>query len=301
MGARYSFALAQASRDGLRGREENLEGSGRFACFELWGGNGAVEHPIELPGLQGWICCIPFGDAPHGGDVHYVSVCSKGQVSRVALADVAGHGAYASSTAERLRKLFQRHTDNWDQSSLMRELNEAFRQGADGVQLATAVVLGFYLGTGELLFTNAGHLPLLWHHAATGVWEWLEDRTPYAKTIADLPLGLISGTSYVQTGVELNPKDMLILYTDGITETRDKTGTMLGQEGLLNIVRALEMNPNRGPEEIGRAIASRLKLFRGGQPQHDDETLVVLQRMAMSELAVGNETKIPLSSSNGVE
>ncbi len=277
-----------------------MEGIGRFACFELWGGNGAVEHPIELPGLQGWISCTPFGDAPHGGDVHYVSVCSKGQVSRVALADVAGHGAYASSTANRLRKLFERHSDNWDQSSLMWEINEAFRQSAGEVQLATAVVLGFYLGTGELLFTNAGHLPLLWHHASSGVWEWLEDRTPYAKAIADLPLGLISGTNYVQTGVELNLNDMLILYTDGITETRDEKGMMLGQEGLLNIVRALEMSPQRGPEEVGRALSARLKSFRGLSPRHDDETLVVLQRTARSEPPVGNESKIPLSSSNGL-
>ncbi len=275
-----------------------MEGIARFACFELWGGNGAVEHPIELPGLQGWIHCIPFGDAPHGGDVHYVSVCSKGQVSRVALADVAGHGAYASSTAERLRKLFQRHTDNWDQSSLMRELNEAFRKDSDEVQLATAVVLGFYIGTGELLFTNAGHLPLLWQHASTGTWEWLEDRTPYAKAIADLPLGLISGTNYVQTAVELNPHDTLIIYTDGITESRDEKGRMLGLEGLLDMVRNLPSGPTQSPEEFGRALSSRLKAFRGGNPQHDDETLVVLQRAAIQQDTGGNGTNVHLVSSN---
>jgi phosphoserine phosphatase RsbU/P len=275
-----------------------LEGIARFACFELWGGNGAVDHPIELPGLQGWIWCTPFGDAPHGGDVHYVSVCSKGQVSRVALADVAGHGAYASSTAHRLRKLFQRHTDNWDQSSLMRELNEAFRRDSDEVRLATAVVLGFYIGTGELLFTNAGHLPLLWHHASTGVWEWLEDRTPYAKAIADLPLGLISGTNYVQTAVELNPRDTLILYTDGITESRDEDGEMLGLEGLLDIVRGLPLTPTEAPEEFGHSLVTRLKSFGGGHAQHDDETLVILQRVAELQTSDGNGTNLHLSSSN---
>jgi len=124
-----------------------------------------------------------------------MSVCSKGQVSRIALADVAGHGKSASSVADRLRRVLQQHTDNWDQSALMRELNEAFKQDAKGVQFATAVVLGFYFGTGELLFTNAGHLPLLWHHAKAGVWDWLEDRTPYAKPVAGLPLGLISGAA----------------------------------------------------------------------------------------------------------
>jgi hypothetical protein len=50
-----------------------------------------------------------------------MSVCRKGQVLRIALADVAGHGESASSVAERLRGVLQQHTDNWDQSALMLE------------------------------------------------------------------------------------------------------------------------------------------------------------------------------------
>src|SRR5208282_1628769 len=222
---------------------ESWEGVARLACFELWGGNSKAAHPIELPGLLGWISCTPFGHATSGGDVHYVSVCSKGQVSRIALADVAGHGEFASSVAERLRHVLQQHTDNWDQSALMRELNEAFKRDATGVQFATAVVLGFYSGTGELLFSNAGHLPLLWHHAKTGVWDWLEEATPLAKNVAGLPLGLISGTTYAQIAIEFSRGDTLLLYTDGITESRNESGEELGQEGLLALVRGLPVDP----------------------------------------------------------
>src|SRR5437867_283722 len=257
---------------------ESWEGVARLACFELWGGNGKAAHPIELPGLLGWICCTPFGHATGGGDVHYVSVCSKGQVSRIALADVAGHGESASSVAERLRRVLQQHSDNWDQSALMRELNEAFQRDAKGVQFATAVVLGFYFGTGELLFTNAGHLPLLWHHAESGVWDWLEERTPHAKAVAGLPLGLISGTAYAQTAVELSRGDLLLLYTDGITESRNESGQELGREGLLALVRGLAVDAPEGPVAFGHALGARLKEFRGSGPQRDDETLVVLQR-----------------------
>jgi phosphoserine phosphatase RsbU/P len=257
---------------------ESREGVARLACFELWGGNGKAAHPIELPGLLGWICCTPFGRATGGGDVHYVSVCSKGQVSRIALADVAGHGGSAISVAERLRRVLQQHTDNWDQSALMRELNEAFQRDAKGVQFATAVVLGFYFGTGELLFTNAGHMPLLWHHAESGVWDWLEERTPHAKAVDGLPLGLISGTAYAQIAVELGRGDLLLLYTDGITESRNESGEELGQEGLLALVRGLPVDSLEGPVAFGHALIAKLKRFRGSVPQRDDETLVVLQR-----------------------
>jgi sigma-B regulation protein RsbU (phosphoserine phosphatase) len=139
-------------------------------------------------------------------------------------------------------------------------------------------VLGFYLGTGELLFSNAGHLPLLWYHAKTGVWDWLEDHTPYAKDVVGLPLGLISGTTYAQTGVEFSPGDTLLLYTDGITESRNESGEELGHEGLLALVRGLTISPLEGPVVFGHALVDTLKRFRGRGPQRDDETLVLLQR-----------------------
>ena len=270
---------------------ESWEGVARLACFELWGGNSKAAQPIELPGLLGWISCTPFGRAASGGDVHYVSVCSKGQVSRIALADVAGHGASARGVAGRLRRVLQQHTDNWDQSALMRELNEAFQRDAKGVQFATAVVLGFYFGTGELLFTNAGHLPLLWHHAETGVWDWLEDRTPYAKDVAGLPLGLISGTAYAQTAVEFGPGDLLLIYTDGITESCNESGEELGQEGLLAMVRDLPVDPLQGPVAFGHALVARLKRFQGSRPQRDDETFVLIQRQTGIAQAGGIETE----------
>jgi phosphoserine phosphatase RsbU/P len=269
---------------------ETWDGVARLACFELWGGNGKAAHPIELPGLLGWIWGTPFGRAAGGGDVYYVSVCSKGQVSRIALADVAGHGESARLVAERLRRVLQQHSDNWDQSALMRELNEAFQRDAKGVQFATAVVLGFYFGTGELLFSNAGHLPLLWHHAENGVWDWLEERTPHAKDVAGLPLGLISGTAYAQTAVEFSRGDLLLLYTDGITESRNESGKELGQEGLLALVRGLSMDLQKGPVAFGHSLVAELKRFRGSGPRRDDETIVVLQRQTGLEPAGTMET-----------
>ena len=190
----------------------------RLACFELWGGNRSADHPVELPGLAGWVYSEPLDSASGGGDVHYLSVCSKGLLSRIAVADVAGHGRSASSMAERLRSALQRHTDNWDQSALMQELNGAFVHDSVESPYATAVVLGFYSKTGELLFSSAGHPPPLWYLARERSWHLLQDCTPFAVDIEGLPLGVISGTSYSQTGVRIDVGDMLVLYTDGITE-----------------------------------------------------------------------------------
>jgi phosphoserine phosphatase RsbU/P len=248
----------------------------RLVCFELWGGNRSADHPVELPGLPGWVYSQPLEPDAGGGDVHYFSVCSKGMMSRVALADVAGHGNGASLMAENLRHVLQKHTDNWDQSALMQELNEAFASESAHSQYATAAVLGFYFETGELLFSSAGHPPVLWYRARDNSWDFLQDGTPFAVDIEGLPLGLIPGTTYSQTGVRLGADDMLVLYTDGITEAMDSSGSELGQRGLLELARGMEVE---SPVQVSHALISGVEAFRGDAPRRDDETLVVLQRV----------------------
>lgn len=249
----------------------------RLACFEQWGGNTKAEFPVELPGLAGWISSTPLDPQAGGGDVHYLSVCSKGMVSRIALADVSGHGPSANSVAENLREKFRAHTDNWDQSLLMRELSDAFHESQTRGRFATAAVLGFYVETSKLLFTNAGHPPALWYRASERAWDFLQENTRFAQDVQDLPLGLIQGTIYSQTAIHLSPNDLLVLYTDGITETRNETGKELGTKGLLELAC---LTPPEEPVEFGRALLARVQGFRGPAPHRDDETLVVLKRLA---------------------
>ncbi|HEY6290198.1 MAG TPA: PP2C family protein-serine/threonine phosphatase [Terriglobia bacterium] len=253
------------------------EAVSRLACFELWGGNTKTNHEVELPGLVGWVHSDPLELAAGGGDVHYFSVCSHGRISRIALADVAGHGGSVSGVAERLRGVLERHTDSWDQSVLMRELNDAFLEGAVGVQYATAAVLGFYVETSELLFSNAGHPPSLWYRAEPQTWHLLQDCTPYAVEIEGLPLGIIPGTSYSQTAVRLGVGDLVILYTDGLTEVMDAAGNQLGSQGLLEIARRL---PAGSPGETAQALLAGVQAFGGRGPRRDDATVVVLRRVS---------------------
>ncbi|MGH9405841.1 MAG: PP2C family protein-serine/threonine phosphatase [Terriglobia bacterium] len=253
--------------------------STRLACFELWGGNRSADHPVELPGLLGWVFSAPLYSGSGGGDVHYFSVCSKGMISRIAVADVAGHGPQASSMAVKLRHALKHHTDHWDQSALMQELNEAFLSASSDHQYATAAVLGFYRETGELLFSSAGHPPPLWYRASERSWHLLEDRTPFAVEIEGLPLGVIPGTAYSQTGVQVGLGDMLVLYTDGITEAIDSSNNALGTTGLLEIAKDLAA---QSPVEAIQALASNIQAFRGDAPRRDDDTLVILQRVGAS-------------------
>ena len=232
---------------------------------------------MELPGLSAWISCRPLSPATEGGDLHYMTVCGKGAISRVVLADVAGHGEVVSSVAERLRDGLRKHVNTWDQSILIQELNNSFLAGANGVQYATAFVLGHYVQSGEMLFTNAGHVPPLWYRAAERKWLIISHSTPYAKDVADLPLGLIAGTPYTQTAIQLSPGDLLVLYTDGISESRDAAGRELGFDQLASFASTV---PVEQPDEAGEALLSCVEMFRRPVPAADDETMVVLRRNA---------------------
>jgi phosphoserine phosphatase RsbU/P len=249
----------------------------RLACLEVRGGNQLAAYSVELPGLAGWVWCHPLSSSPRGGDVYYLSACSKGVIARIALADVTGHGEAVSAAALRLHDALRQHVDEWDQSALIRQLNDTFLLGAERAQFATAFVASFYSDAGELLFTNAGHMPPLWYRAASREWSLLNDSTPLSKEIVDLPLGLIAGTRYRQTAVQLEPGDLLLLYTDGINEAADESGEQLGLERLLSFARTL---PVESAAAAGQELVAAVTRFRGSVPPADDETVVALERRA---------------------
>ena len=247
-----------------------------LGCVGVWSGNREAAFKGELPGLATWVYSVPLESSKGGGDVHYLSACDQGRLSRIALADVSGHGAGAHIVAESLLQLMHRYISTWDQSDLMRDLGRAFREAQAGSQYATAVVIGFQRELGQIAYTNAGHPAPLWFHASEKRWGVLaEDEVPGAVP-SDLPLGLIPGTEYQQTFATLGPDDLLILYTDGMTEAEDYAGAQLRTGRLLELARGL---PTDSPEAAGRSLLSKVYKFSGGLRAIDDETLIVLQRV----------------------
>src|SRR6266851_4409633 len=198
-------------------------------------------------------------------------------MARVVLADVAGHGEAVDTAAGHLRDALRQHVNQWDQSTLIRQLNVNFLKTAKRSQFATAFLASFYSGSGELLFTNAGHVPPLWYRAGAQAWTFLSESTSLSKEIIDLPLGLIAGTSYSQTAIQLEPGDLLLLYTDGVSEAHDESGAQLGLERLLSIARNL---PTESAVAAGKGLLAAVARFRGTAPAADDETVVALQRRA---------------------
>jgi len=244
-----------------------------LVCNEIRGGNRKFIGTRKLPGVVAWVATLPINENSPGGDLHFMSVCDHDLISRVALADVSGHGQEVDAATIILHKLMRTNIDVWDQSDFMRGLNDTFNRLGDG-QYATAIILSIHRVTGRLAFSNAGHLPPLWYHASEKAWGWLEEGDPTPRKDLGLPVGLIPGTDYCQTIVTLSRSDLLVLYTDGVTEAEDRMGKTLGREQLLEWVRE---GPVGSAPPLGLHVLERLMEFRGNF-HSDDETLIVLQR-----------------------
>ena len=245
-----------------------------LVCMEVWGGNRSVTRTVELSNLKAWVYSNPVGAQHRGGDVHYLSVCGQAVLSRVVLADVSGHGAEVSAPAQVLLALMREHINTWDQTDFVRGLNKSFRGCVANGKYATAAVLGVLRDTGETAFTNAGHLPPLWYRSKTARWGWLDEEACQATCgVEGLPVGLIQGTKYRQTLIQLAPSDILVLYTDGITEAESASGEMLGRDRLMEWIRSA---PVDSPADVGRFLLNRLGEFR--KDFVDDETIIAIQR-----------------------
>jgi sigma-B regulation protein RsbU (phosphoserine phosphatase) len=251
----------------------------RLQCAETWSGSERTASLIELPGLIGWVYSAPAGPGDAGGDVHYLSVCPSCIVSRIALADVSGHGLAVNALGEKLQELMQQYLRALEQVGLMRDLNQAVQQELDDVHYATMVAVGWHGRRGLLVVTNAGHPPPFWYRAARDKWSWLEtQRASQRGRPAGVPLGLLADINYDRTVVKPHVGDLVVLYTDGVSEATNPAGEELGRDGLMDIARELDSS---SAEVFGTSLTSALRGFCGGVEPMDDETIIVLQPVAI--------------------
>jgi phosphoserine phosphatase RsbU/P len=250
----------------------------RLECAETWAGNDRAAGVIELPGLVVWVHSVPAGTGDAGGDVHYISLCPSCIVSRIALADVSGHGEAVVSLAEKLREVMQQYLRALEQVGLMQDLNRAVQQELDDVHYATMVAVGWHGRRGLLVVTNAGHPPPFWFRGVRSEWSWLETHGPADRARpAGVPLGLLPDIKYDRVIIKPQIGDLMVLYTDGVSEATNPAGEELGRDGFMNLAR--QFGPSSA-EAFGSRLASALREFRAGVEPADDETIIVVERVS---------------------
>ncbi len=248
-----------------------------LACLEVFGGNGPLDTAIAVPDIDAWLYSAPH-DGSAGGDVHYITACGSGNIARVLLADVAGHGADVDPLARALRDAVRRNIETVDMRRIARALNQAFSQLETQGRFATAVVATYFAPTDQMLILNAGHPRPLTRTANAAAWKPADADSPGANASLgprNIPLGIIDGVEYAQFAIPFHPGDALLMTTDAVHETRDASGEMLGEDGLINLLDGMGMLPDT---HIVPALVRALESRRAGAPADDDLSIVLLKR-----------------------
>lgn len=223
--------------------------------------------PRELPrraGLDFGARMIPMSAV--GGDF-YDFIQLGDETLGIAVGDVSDHGVPAALlmalTVTLLRAESRRAASPRD--ALVR-INHQLIEGNDLGMFVTLLFGTLNTRTRRFDYVRAGHdEPLVWH--ADGEPVRL-DRG------AGQPLGLVPQPAFDEGALTLPEKGLLLLYTDGVTETAAADGSMFGTSGIESVLRR---DPGRSAERMCADLLLGLDDFRGGLPQGDDITLVAVR------------------------
>lgn len=230
--------------------------------------------PAELPELGGWHVAAFYRPARTvGGDFYDLIQLADGKVMVVA-GDVTDKGVPAAlvmaSTHALLRSTAEVATSPGE---ALRRVNELLIPQIPLNMFVTCLVLVIDPETGRTTYANAGHnLPYV--RRGTGGVSRLDAR--------GMPLGLMPGSVYDEHETVIEPGDLLLLYSDGITEQHDAAGEMFGFERTEALVAAASSSDDL----LDRSVDA-LAAYSIGMDQEDDVTLVALQR---GRAGAGNDT-----------
>jgi serine phosphatase RsbU (regulator of sigma subunit) len=231
-------------------------------CVRIRGGNGRAREEIDLPGLRGRLHARPHGGAECGGDLYVLSACLEARVSRLVVADVAGHGPVAAGASEEVLESMRRVHHIVDNAVVLEELDRALP--SRGLVTATSATL--HVASGELFYGYAGPPAAFHFERESRTWDHLQAVCSLQVTdgFVGLPLGVLPGGVYCQSRKHLQPGDLLVLFTDGLLERQ-------GLDELLEVCRGVA-EPD--VESVERALLADL------DDPSDDVTLIVAEHVA---------------------
>jgi HD-like signal output (HDOD) protein len=290
-GDKFSAALAFASLQladvGFEGFEDSL------TCADLENEmSGAREiqqkllpdAPPVIPGFK--LAAINEPSRQVSGDIYDFFTFGDGSFGLM-IADVSGKGTPAALLASNLQATIRTLTRvTTDPGQLLKVVNETMFEHTDAHSFVTVFLAILDPACGRLRYANAGHNPPLLRRA-DGTREWL--------CPGGTPVGMMPDMDYPICEVDLAAGDLVVAYTDGVTEVSDGAGEMFDEAGLERIVHQVaDTSPNAVITSVLNAVRAHLLSHRDGGGEGspfgavlgslteidagDDLTLVVLRR-----------------------
>lgn len=228
--------------------------------------------PDSLPKVPGYQFFAYYHAAYNVGGDYYDFVPLPGDRLGIALADVSGKGIPAALMMAK----FSGHTrycilSKESPGPATNMLNEMLCEAALDERFITLSLGVLDPAEGRYTISSAGHLPILVRRASGKVEELGAD-------IAGFPLGIMPGWDYPQLEIQLNPGDVAVVYSDGITDARSPADQLYHSVEDPRLNRRLA-DLAGGPEAVGRALLQEIREFSAGEQQADDMTIICFGRV----------------------
>jgi serine phosphatase RsbU (regulator of sigma subunit) len=227
--------------------------------------------PAKPPQIPGWQLAAALEPSRQTSGDFYDFIPLPGSRLGILIADVADKGAAAALFMALSSSLIRTYATGYESQPelVLGETNRRILADTHTDLFVTVFYAVLDPATGTLLYSNAGHNPPYHFQCDGGIVQ------PLTRT--GIPVGILEDSTWGMETVQLSPGDVLLLYTDGVTDAQDGQGAFFSSEKLLATV---QINLRRSTEEIQDAILTAIHQFAGGVPQFDDITLVVLGRNA---------------------
>jgi serine phosphatase RsbU (regulator of sigma subunit)/pSer/pThr/pTyr-binding forkhead associated (FHA) protein len=223
------------------------------------------EHLPEIPGYS----LFASNDASRAvsGDFYEFQGPDEGDEQVIVIADVSGKGMAASLLAASFDALLMGPIEVGHPPDLIcSKVSRRLFMRTPPERYVTAFIAALDPASGRVSYTNAGHNPGLLVRA---------DGTVQRLEANGMPLGLFPVVEYERVEVTLGPGDLVVLYTDGITEAANPKGDEFGLDRLQAVVQKHAQEPLVA---LAVAIETEVEVFADGTPYGDDRTLVMLRR-----------------------
>ncbi len=224
--------------------------------------------PAQAPRIPGFdLAGTSISHDQVGGDYYDFIAVSETRLG-LAVADVSGKGIPAALLMAGFRmSLLAEIRNEFAIRAVMRKVNRLLHESTDRGKFVTAFYGVLDWRNGVVIFSNAGHNPPLLLRA---------DGTTDELGEGGVALGVLEETHYEERPVAITAGDVIVLYTDGVSEAENEQGEQFGVERLERIVRA---NPEHTARELMQDVVAAVLDWAGEKGLGDDLTLMIVRKL----------------------
>ena len=205
-----------------------------------------------------------------GGD-YYDTLRTNNHEVALIIADVSGKGTTAAFHMSQMKGIFHSLAqDCIEPDAFMIKANQALVYCLERGSFISATFFVVNSQTKKIKYSRAGHCPVLYYHASEDSLEYFKDK--------GIALGMVRNKSYANfiqpNEFTYKSGDIMVLYTDGITEAKDKKGEEFGYDRLIQVLMEVK---SLSPKQIQEHLVNRLYEFSGSRNINDDYTTMIVK------------------------